>query len=245
MRGRLGAVVATVLTLALVGGCASKKPAIGTPVVATIAVVPATDPALLTLRNENGVVFLSPITSAGFYLDSKEKAKQFIAAMASRRMPLADKLTRKVVAVIAAKGFRIDVLTDVPRPQDDPDDVDDGKLRTQADAILQLRVDELGVFSSKFSTDYLPRVNIQAKLYVRSVDDSVYDENLSFGVDARAGDTFSIVSDPRFAYPTFESLLGRADEIAAVLDNGIDALAELVAAQLIDALAVKTRRPVP
>jgi hypothetical protein len=51
--------------------CASKPVSLDKPVVRKIALIPATAPLRFTLENQNAVIFLSPITSVGFYQDSK------------------------------------------------------------------------------------------------------------------------------------------------------------------------------
>jgi hypothetical protein len=233
------------LALLVLGACASKPAPTDKPVLRKIALIPAVDPQRLTLSNENGVMnVLVPIASVGFLLDSKEKAKRFNEAMAGRRVSYAAKLTTTVVDALRGAGYKVEVLDALERPADDPDDIDYEKLKTDAEMILQLRVDEVGVYSSKLSPDYLPRVNVQAKLYVRSRDDSLYDETLYFGVDAKPGKEFTIVSDPKFAYPSFDAVLARSDEIGGVFESGTDALARMLAAQLIEVLATKTR-PAP
>ncbi len=233
------------ITLAVLGACASKPARVDKPVLRKIALIPATEPQELTLKNENGVMnVLIPISSVAFLLDSKEKAKRFNEAMSTRRTALAQALTMQVVEALAAKGYRVERLDDIVRPVDDPDDIDYGTLKTDAEAILQLRVSEVGLYSSKLSTNYLPRVNIQAKLYVRSIDDSLYDENLYFGVDAKDSDPTTIVADPKFAYPSFESVMSKTDEIKAVFDDGIERLARRLSSQLVDTLEKKTR-PAP
>jgi hypothetical protein len=125
-----------VFALATLGACASKPVSTEKPFLRKIALIPATEPRSLTLLNENGVMFLSPITSVGFYGDSKEKAKRFNEALAPRRMALAQKLTTQVADALTAKGYKVELLTDIPRPDDDPDDVDYEKLKTDTEMIL-------------------------------------------------------------------------------------------------------------
>lgn len=55
---------------------------------------------------------------------------------------------------------------------------------------------------------------------------------------------FAIPSDPKFAYPTFEIVMARTDEIGGVFESGMDALARLAARQLLDTSASRTR-PAP
>lgn len=72
-----------VLALAMLGACATNAPR-EKPVLGKIALIPATEPATLTLANESGVIFLVPISSVAFAADSKEKARKFNEAMARR-----------------------------------------------------------------------------------------------------------------------------------------------------------------
>lgn len=233
------------IVLAVLGACASKPARVDKPVLRKIALIPATEPPELTLKNENGMMnVLIPISSVAFLLDSKEKAKRFNETMAMRRTALARALTTRVAEALAAKGYKVELLTEIVRPADDPDDIDYETLKTDAEAILQLRVSEVGLYSSKLSTNYLPRVNIQAKLYVRSIDDSLYDENLYFGVDARDTDPTTVVADPKFAYPSFEAVMAKTDEINAVFADGLELLARRLSGQLIETLENKTR-PAP
>ncbi len=234
--------VALVAIPVALGACAAKPPRTDRPALRKIALIPATEPESLTLKNENGVTnVLIPISSVAFLLDSKEKAKRFNDTMVAHRPPVAKILTTRVADTLRAKGYTVDQLTDIDRPTDDPDDVDFQKLRTDAEAILQLRVAEVGLYSSKLSTDYLPRVNIQAKMYFKSIDDSLYDENLYFGVDATPGDPTTIVADPKFAYSSFETVMAKTDEIERLFADGIDMLAKRLADQLVDTLQKKAR----
>jgi len=227
----------------MLSACAARPKFVGKPVVTRIALIPASDPLTLTLQNQNGVVqTLFPIAALGFHLDSKAKAKLFNERMASRRRSLAPRLTATVVDALRAAGYPVEVLDNLVRPADDPDDIDYAHIKTDAEAIVQLRINEIGMFSSKLSPDYLPRVNVDGKLYIRSRDDSVYDETLYYGVDAKAGKPWAIVSDPRYVYPNFEDVMSRADELSVVFENATIALSNLLATQLQEALATQTQK---
>jgi hypothetical protein len=242
---RLLRFLSAVFIVALLGACASKPVSADKPVLRKIALIPATEPAGLTLVNENKVMsFLVPISSAGYYLDSKGKAKLFNDRIASRHLALAQRLTSTIVDALRAAGYTVDVLQSITRNPEEPDSFDFETVATDAEAILQVRIDEVGVYSSTLSNQYLPRVNLQGRLYVKSIDDTIYDENLYFGADAKKGKPFMIESEAKFAYPTFDTLMGKTDEIGDAFEGGIDALARMVATQLIEALATRTR-PAP
>lgn len=233
---------ATVALLAALAGCATKPKYSGKPVVSTIALIPATDPRTLTLENQNGVQFLIGIAQLAYLLDSKAKAKLFNERMASRRRSLAPQLTAIVVDALRAAGYPVEVLDKLERDPEDPDDIDYEKIKTDADAIVQLRINEIGMFSSKLSPDYLPRVNVDGKLYIRSRDDSVYDETLYYGVDAKEGKPWALVSDRRYTYASFDDVMGKVDELSVVFEEATIALSNLLAGQLREALAKQTQR---
>jgi len=112
-----------------------------------------------------------------------------------------------------------------------PHDID-SLVDTDADAILQVYFDNVGLFSSSFSTDYLPRVDIRATLYSPQRKDELYDETLYYGVDADAGESTSIAADPKLAYPSFDNVMTRIPEITAVFVAGTQTIGERLVQQI-------------
>ena len=103
------------------------------------------------------------------------------------------------------------LLSDAPRTPDDPDYIEFDKVKTDADAVLHVYYHRVGLYSGRFSTDYLPRVNIGATLYSTERKEELYGEHLYYGVDARAGKDWSVTSDPRYAWPSFEAVMEKSD----------------------------------
>ena len=234
-----------VLLIVAFSGCASKKPpvvAAERPVVRRIAVVPATEPTSLSFENRSSVLFLSPIVGMGVALDSKDKSRRFNQDPRTRHFDLASRFTAPVVNALREAGYEVAVLDGIARPADDLDDVDLDKVAPDADAVLQLRVRAAGLYAGLLSNDYLPRVNVDGHLQVRASEDDFYDEHLYYGVEPRPSAKVDIPPDPRHAYPTFDAVMARMDEVGTALQTGADALGRLMAKQLLQALATKTRR---
>ena len=223
------------------GACASKPVPSGKPLVRKIALVPATEPLALTLENRSAVMYAFPIASLGYWSNSKAKARVFNEAMATRPPVLAPKLTSTVVDALRGAGYRIEPVDGLRRDPEDPDKLDLEKVPTDAEAVLHLRINEVGLFSSPFSADYVPRVNVEASFYVRSIDDTIYDEALYYGVDAKDGKPWAIVVDPKFTYATFDVVIARQDELREVFESATLALAQVIARQLLAAIAAKVR----
>lgn len=234
---------AAVSMLACLAACAARPKFTGLPVVRKIAFIPASEPLEFVLENKNqNLQMIFPIASLAYSMDSKAKRKRFNEILASPRPSLAPQLNDVIVAGLRGAGYPVEVLDALARDPEDPDDIDYAKLGTDAEAIVQLRFREVGLLSPSSSTDYLPQVNIDGKLYIRSRDDSVYDEALYYGVDAKPGKPWAIAGDPRYAYPYFDVVLERILEVRESFHKATGALAELMATQLREALATKTTR---
>lgn len=189
------------------------------PPIRRIAIIPATSPASFSFENA-----APPIGYPGQYwvnkLDSKNKAEAFNEKVGARRNTLGADLTDEVAAALRAEGFVIEILEGLARPANDPDDVDEDKVVTDADAILHLRISEVGLYSSRASTKYIPRVNASGKLYIRGQDDDIYNEDISYGVDAKKGKSWAIMPDPKFAYGSFDEVMTSIDGVKAAFSQG-------------------------
>ena len=239
---RLRFVVCSLVVGVALAGCAAKTPLTDKPVVRKIALIPASEPLEFTLGNATAFAFISPLVETGIMLSAKAKAKEFSQKMAARHVVLAPRLTTIVVDSLRAAGYTVDVLDDIARDPEDPDDIDYGKLETDAEVIVQLRIREVGVFSPRSSSDYhLPRVNVDGKLYIHALDDAPYDETLYYGVDAQSGNAGAIKADAKLKYANFDAVMAKTDELQATFENATDALARLLATQLKQALVARTR----
>jgi hypothetical protein len=174
-------------------------------------------PTSFTLLNLSGLSFLIPLNETVTYLDSKEKAKVFNERLSAQQSSLAKDFTACVIAELRGSGFQVEILDQVVRPAEKPDKVDIDIVTTTSDAVSHVRFTEVGLFSPRSSTDYLPRVNAQATLFVKGLEDDLYNEDLVYGVDARSGKAWAIAGDPEFAYAGFDKVLANIDNVRLAL----------------------------
>jgi hypothetical protein len=152
------------LAFALVSACASHSKAIpAKPVVRRIAIIPASDPVWYTLENAAPPIGY-PMQFWVNKLDSKHKAKVFNDRLHSPPITLGSDFTEQMASALRGYEFTVEILQGVVRPAGDPDNVDEDRVSSDADALLHLRITEVGMYSSHMSTDYLPRVNASGKL---------------------------------------------------------------------------------
>jgi hypothetical protein len=110
------------------------------------------------------------------------------------------------------------------------------KVSTDADAILHVRISEVGLYSSGYSRNYIPRVNASGKLFVRGQEDNVYDDDLCYGVDAKKGKEWAILPDAKYAYPSFDAVMTRIEEVRSSFADGTSAISARMSGQTIDSI---------
>jgi hypothetical protein len=227
-------VITVLLLLALSTGCATHPKPIASKSIRNIAVIPATNPRWYSFENAAPPVVGYPFQFWVNKLDSKSKARRFNDEIGSQSNRLGTDFTDEVVTALRSYGFTVEVLDGVARPVDDPDNVDYDKIFTNADAILHVSLSEVGLYSSPWSRDYIPRVNASGKLFVKGQDDNLYDEDFCYGVDAKKGKEWAILPDSKFAYPSFEAVISHVDEIRSAFSIGALEIAKRMSEQIAD-----------
>ena len=238
MKRRHAAAIAASVLLALTTGCATRpaQPPLDPRAVHKIAIVPVKNPKTIGFENQNGVQFLFPIAAAAFAIDSKNKREQFSEKLLALQLPIGKDLTDQLARGLQKSGYEVAVLENVHGPANDPDNIDLDKLGTDADAVLYVQIDDFGMFSSRFSPDYLPRVNMRATLHSTRRDDDFYDETMYYGVDEHPGKSYSVNADPAFAYPSFDAVMATVPEVGGRLAAATRALGERLVTEIDAAL---------
>jgi hypothetical protein len=190
-------------------GCASHSPKTPAPIPAIhrIAFVPPTELHWVTFENAAPPVGY-PFQFWVNKIDSHSKSFRFNQAVEPGKLALADGITEVVKQLLRERGFEVEVLNDVKRPANDPDNIDDDYVASHvdADAVLHIWIDEVGMYSSHLSTKYVPRINIRGKLWTKSREDSLYSDEVDYGVDARKGKSWAIFPDDRFRWGSFDDV---------------------------------------
>ena len=227
----------TLFALVLSTACATHpKTAATKPVIKRIAVIPASNPRWYTFENAAPPVGGYPFQYWVNKFDSKSKAKQFNDKVNVQSAALGTDLTEQVVASLRDHGFIVEILDGVYRPTDDPDNIDYDKVSTDADAILHLRIAEVGLYSSGYSRNYIPRVNASGKLFVKGQEDNVYDDDLCYGVDAKKGKEWAILPDAKYTYPSFDEVMTRIVEVRSSFADGTREISTRMSGQIIHSI---------
>jgi hypothetical protein len=230
-------VVAVLSILALMSACAThpKTTASRPAAIKRIAIIPASNPKLYSFENAAPPIGGYPFQYWVNKADSKSKARIFNDRLNSKPSNLGDEFTEEVAAALRGHGFTVEILDGLPRPANDPDNVDYDKILSNADAILHVWISEVGLYSSGFSLDYIPRVNAGGKLFVKGQEDNIYSEDIYYGVDARKGKEWAIVPDAKYAYRSFELVMSNIDELRSAYATGVLEISKRMSDQIFNA----------
>lgn len=213
---------------------ARTKPLPPIPAIHRIAFVPPTDPRSLTLENS-----APPLGYPGQYwvnkAESHRNSARLNGTVDAAKLGLAQIITTVVIQRLGELGFEVQVLQDVSGTADDPDNIDEDRIAAtvDADAVVHVKIDEVGLYSGHLSTKYLPRVNIRGKLWTKLREDSLYSDEVDYGVDARKGKAWAIFPDERYRWGSFEGLMSDIDDVRSAFTTG----ARLAAMRMADQIA--------
>lgn len=225
--------IAASLLLLTLAACGHKPPAAPEPpppprpIVKKIGFLPVHELTSVSFENKNfGLTFLFPIAAAGISSSNKSKQPVFSTQFLALKPTLGKQLMDSVTRELEQEGFEVVVLQDVPRPPKDPEKIDLDKIKADADAILHVYFDEIGLYSTNLSPDYLPRINVRAALQSTKIDDELYGEKLCWGIDAQPGEGWAIQADRKIAYNTFDIVMTQLPDIANQFEGATQALAK-------------------
>jgi len=219
----LGLAVACAGTLALVACGSSPKAPPPLPVITRIMVIPVAPIAKLHTENKGiplGVLWQS--------IADRVKGSEFNERMESARKDMGPKLTAALVRQLNAEGYQAQALEGVVRPAASPDNLDYGKLPT-SEPVLHVYFNEVGMYSARFSTDYVPRVNLSAYLMDSKDGDTVYSETIYYGADASGDTSGSVPANARDRWASFGELVAHPQDVARSYDDAVTALATRIA----------------
>ncbi|RYF48727.1 MAG: hypothetical protein EOO27_34945 [Comamonadaceae bacterium] len=159
------------------------------------------------------------------------KSNDFTQRLDQTRQGSAARMTDALVNALNAQGFDARVLQGVPRSPKDPNYIDPKKLPT-TDPVFHVQFNEVGMYSSRFSMDYVPRMNVYAELIDSANNDFGYSDYVYYGADARGAAPWSIPSDPAFKWSSFNAMVERPQGVTDAYNAAVDAIAVRLAANL-------------
>lgn len=154
------------------------------------------------------------------------KSSDFNERMETARKDMGPKLTEALVRQLIAQGYEAQAA-DGTAGQPAGSSVDESIL-PPTDAVLRISLNEVGMYSARFSKDYVPRVNLSAYLTRGQTEDSLYSETLYYGADASGEASWSVPANPDHHWSSFNEMFEHPQQIAESYDYAVNALAKKI-----------------
>lgn len=230
----------SIVLLLLTTACSTQpKSTAPKPVIKSIAIIPATNPLHYSIKNFSAARLAVPLIGTANYLDGRSKANTFTARLGTQATSLGTDFTEEIASSLRSYGYEVSILN-IVRQADDPDNVDHESIQADADAILHLKFDDVGLYSSETSLVYLPRVAAVGTLFIikKGEEIELYDHEVDYGANTGlgvAGDQ-PIPPDGKYAYPTFEAALQNIDGVRKAFDTGAQEIGKRMAFEIHEAI---------
>ena len=209
-RGKNWLAVGLVIAASLLTACASRnEPPAPLPVVHRINILPVMPADRLHTENK-GV----PIGVLWQAIADRVKSNDSTDLMDVTRKDMAPRMTAALVRRLNEQGYDARVLEGVDRPVKSPDSVDYARI-PGGDPVLHVYFNEVGMYSSRFSRDDVPRVNVGVEFLRPRDEESLYSESIYDGADADASKaaSWSVPADGRLKWTSSDELVQKSGEV--------------------------------
>jgi len=233
---RIGALLLT--SVVFLQACANRpaQPVVAEvihPVPQKIALVAVMDPPRLTIENRGsawGVLALP-----GFFIQrniESGRADSLTQAMRAQGLHLGEEMTTALGEELRRLGYTVQVVRNVKRPKDDPEGILYESVETDADAIVTARYFGAGLYAGQFSSNYLPRLNVDIDVVSKADQAELHAHSIYYGADARERTDDQIPADAQYAYASYDQIWNQQREVSEGFRAGVRQVAALAARQL-------------
>jgi hypothetical protein len=221
-------------TAALLGACASGPPEpVYTAPVRTITLLPASNPTKVTFENSSLMSGLGPIFAAAHRSSTQSTENDISNSVGIAGAELGRRLTDIVVAQLRAAGYQVEVH---PNHKQFAENVDVRTIPITTDAILQLSVSYVGVYSRATSNAFHPEVATYGILYRNGSRRPQFSAEIHYGTGVAEGKEWGIRADQKYAKEGRDAFLSSLGSLHQFFATGTEAAAQRLAAQLVGAL---------
>lgn len=220
---------AVILATSLLTACASRNtPPAPLPVVQRIRVLPVMP--IDRLYTENKGIPIGVLWQA---ISDRVKSNNFTDLMDATRKNMATRMTAALLLRLKEQGYDAQVLEGVERPAASPDNVDYTRI-PGTDPVLHVYFSTVGMYSSRFSRDYVPRVNVGAELLRPRDEESIYSESIYYGADADASKvtSWSVPAQGGRTWTSFDEMVQKSAEVTQSYEEAVEALAAKIASNI-------------
>lgn len=209
----------------MLAGCAHKLQQPDHGPLKKISFIPVANPREFEVANDNFFARFSGFASFAVSMENSRKSKVFAEKMRDEQMAMGKKLTQATLEELAKQGYEVELIERPEGTPRNPEDIDYTGIHADG-AALHVWIQDLGMASSVFRNDYIPRLTVAVELIYPQDSEFLYEEWLYYGAEAKEGKNWSVPGKPHYLFSNFEQMVNNPDQIVEDFDEGIRATAQ-------------------
>jgi hypothetical protein len=200
----------------------------------TFTFVPATGPSVYSFKSS----WRAPRDNSSNIPKSQDELNAirltqmdlFDDAMRELKPKLEEELNHAFLRHWRDLGFEVKPIENLKRRLRQPDVVNFSSIKTDADAIVQVALSDVGLFRPSDGSAYYPYVYINAVVHVPKSDESLYPPTVTFGVEANKKEVeLYLAADPKNGYAGFIEVVSNIKEVEDRLRKAVAIAAKRIA----------------
>jgi hypothetical protein len=212
----------------------------------TFAFVPATAPSVYSFKSS----WRAPRDNSANIPKSQDELNAlrltqmdlFDDAMRELKPKLEEELNQAFLRHWRDLGFEVKPIENLKRRLRQPDVVNFSSIKTDADAIVQVVLSEVGLFRPSDGSAYYPYVYVNAVVHVPKSNESLYPPTVTFGVEAINKEVeLYVAPDPKNGYLGFIEAISNSKEI----DDRLRKAVAIAAKRMASLAEVAMDKPLP
>lgn len=199
-----------------------------------IALAPVLKPAKFSIENSGSALAFVPGGAWGQKGIDAGRRAEFVEVLQAQKLDFGAEMMAALKAALTENGVQVVSLDEIKYAKDDPRTLEYKQLKSSTNLVLTVNIDEVGLYSGRLTSTYLPRFNVSFGLVDRRTEDAFYEPTIYYGVDARKNSEDQILADPQYIFESYAQAMERGEHMAAAFREGIRKVAALAARQVRD-----------
>jgi hypothetical protein len=204
------------------------------PIAEKVSFAPIFPPKEFSITNRGGPLDL--IAGAGYLINKdieKNRIPEFQKLLVDHSLNMSEEAASALQMAFKEAGHPLMPLLEAKYNPEDPSELDYKATKSNTDLILVATISEVGLASTRFSTQFVPKLTMTFELVSKKTEDSDYSEKIQYGGGAKKLTEDEIPSDPKFSFGSYGEAMENPDLVVESFREGLQLLARLATQQML------------
>jgi hypothetical protein len=160
------------------------------------------------------------------------RSREMSNLLSAAKFDVKSEFESRLFAALQDRGIKILPGDTLKTYKDDPTAFDYKSSTDASDYVLVTKIEDVGLYSSRFSRQFEPKLNVSFELTERKTEKSLYSAWIYYGADARKNSDDQILADEKFRFSSYNDTVERKEDLVESLREGVSKLSILAASQI-------------